>query len=183
MKTLNYEKRLSQIFAGIVFCCASLVAPVYALSEEVELSGAAEGPTGLLPLIPEVSEDGYIYLEWDSLMPANYDGDPNNSSGAVQLVEELIGKKVSIPGFVVPLDGNGKEIYKFLFVPYMGACIHVPPPPPNQLIYSQMDDGLVLEEMWVPMEIFGTLGAEYVETDIGAAGYTMQIDEVRLFEY
>lgn len=163
--------------AALLLLCMALVSAAQALTEE------SSEPAGLLPLIPEVSEDGYIHIEWDSLMPANYDGDPYNSSGAVELVEQLIGKKVSIPGFVVPLDGNGREVYKFLFVPYVGACIHVPPPPPNQLIFAEMDDAFVLEEQWVPMEIFGTLGGEYVETDIGAAGYTMKIDKVQVFEY
>jgi len=182
MKNHSIIKRLSHVLASVLLCCTALTAPTTAFSE-VELNGAADAPAGLLPLIPEVSEDGYIYLEWDSLMPANYNGDPNDSSGSIKLVDELIGKKISIPGFIVPLDGNGQVVYKFLFVPYMGACIHVPPPPPNQLIYADMEEGLILEEMWVPMEIFGTLGAEYVETEIGAAGYTMQIDKVRLFEY
>lgn len=138
---------------------------------------------GFLPLIPDVSEDGYIHIEWDSLMPASYGaGEPQNASSA-DLVQELIGKKVSIPGFVVALDVDGDKIFKFLFVPYMGACIHVPPPPPNQLIYAEIEEGLVMEEQWAPVELYGTLGAELVETGLGAAGYTLTVDEVKAFEY
>lgn len=158
---------------------------------------------GFLPLIPKPSEDGYIHIEWDSLMPSTFGiatpptqsnpsgpTDHSGSGGAnlpsyssVNLVEELIGKKVSIPGFVVPLDVDGQKVLKFLFVPYMGACVHVPPPPPNQLIYAEIEEGLVMEEMWIPVELYGTLGAEYVETGLGAAGYTMTIDEVKEFVY
>ncbi|MGB0867605.1 MAG: DUF3299 domain-containing protein [Granulosicoccaceae bacterium] len=165
--------------------------------------GTAALQDGFLPLIPEPSEDGYIHIEWDSLMPSNFGvapppalaapSGPTDHSGSgpsdlpnyssVELVEELIGKKISIPGFVVPLDMDGQAITKFLFVPYMGACIHVPPPPPNQLIYAEIEEGLVLEEQWIPLEIYGTLGAEYVETGLGAAGYTLKVDMVKAFEY
>ncbi len=137
----------------------------------------------LFPLIPEVSQDGYIHLEWDSLMPVNFGAQNNGNASQVELVQELIGKKISIPGFVVPLDFNDGKVFKFLFVPYMGACVHFPPPPPNQLIYAEMKEGLVLEEQWAPLEIYGTLGAEYVETDIGAAGYTLAVEEIKPFQY
>lgn len=172
----------------------TLTVMLLAMSAYVSLSFAAENTEsaadeqssteeGFLPLIPEVSEDGYIHIEWDSLMSASYGaGEPQNASSA-DLVQELIGKKVSIPGFVVALDVDGDKVFKFLFVPYMGACIHVPPPPPNQLIYAEMKEGLVMEEQWAPVELYGTLGSEFVETDIGAAGYTLAVDEVKAFVY
>lgn len=156
-----------------------------ALANEAAPEASRDGAEqGFLPLIPEPGEDGYIHLEWDSLMPANFGAQlTDEASSGVELVQELIGKKVSIPGFVVPLDLDGESVVKFLFVPYMGACIHVPPPPPNQLIYAEINRGLVLEDPWMPLEIYGTLGAEYVETDLGAAGYTMDVDTIMAFEY
>lgn len=51
-----------------------------------------------------------------------------------QVVAELAGQNVRIPGYIVPLDYNGKGVKELLLVPYVGACIHVPPPPPNQII-------------------------------------------------
>jgi ABC-type nickel/cobalt efflux system permease component RcnA len=51
---------------------------------------------------------------------------------------ELEGQSVQLSGYVLPL-GEGKnkpeQVSEFLLVPYVGACIHVPPPPPNQMIY------------------------------------------------
>lgn len=44
--------------------------------------------------------------------------------------KKLDNQDVRIPGFVVPLEGDAKKITAFLLVPYFGACIHVPPPPP-----------------------------------------------------
>lgn len=137
---------------------------------------------GLAPLIPEPAEDGYVYIEWDSLMPSSYSGGAFDPEG-LGVVEELIGKNVSIPGFIVPLDTNGQTVLSFLFVPYVGACIHVPPPPPNQLIYVTSEEGVVLDKPWIPMEIFGTLGAELVETGLGSAGYTMSLEQYKPFVY
>ena len=50
------------------------------------------------------------------------------------IVEEYNGKQVKLPGFVVPLEYSDKgRVKEFLLVPYFGACIHYPPPPPNQI--------------------------------------------------
>jgi hypothetical protein len=40
------------------------------------------------------------------------------------------------PGYMVPLEDNLREVTEFLLVPCPGACIHVPPPPPNQSCIS-----------------------------------------------
>gem|GEM_PF-5050583 len=137
------------------------------------------------PLIPEEpDENGYYQIEWDSLMPANFDGSPAIPGDQPRdLVEELIGKKVSIPGFVVPLDFDGERVHSLLFVPYVGACIHVPPPPVNQLIYAEVPGGYRMGDQWEPIQLSGTLGGEYTETEIGSAGYTMVIDKIEPFTY
>jgi hypothetical protein len=44
-------------------------------------------------------------------------------------------KLVALPGFVLPLEYEGKKVSEFLLVPWVGACIHTPPPPPNQIVH------------------------------------------------
>ena len=44
------------------------------------------------------------------------------------VVTELDGKQVSIGGYVVPLDFEATTVKEFLLVPFVGACIRVPPP-------------------------------------------------------
>jgi len=51
------------------------------------------------------------------------------------VVKELNGQKVSIPGYLLPLEITGSSVTEFLLVPYFGACIHAPPPPPNQIVH------------------------------------------------
>ena len=57
------------------------------------------------------------------------------------MVKELDGKRVRIGGYVVPLDFEATNVKEFLLVPFVGACIHVPPPPPNQIIYVKSAKG------------------------------------------
>ena len=53
--------------------------------------------------------------------------------------EELDGKPVRIPGYLLPLEFDGDKVSEFLLVPYVGACIHTPPPPPNQIVHVVAD--------------------------------------------
>ena len=47
---------------------------------------------------------------------------------------KYINQGIKIAGYAVTLDANKKSISEFLLVPYFGACIHLPPPPANQII-------------------------------------------------
>ena len=53
------------------------------------------------------------------------------------VVDDLDGKRVKIPAYVTPLEYNADSSMKeFLLVPYLGACIHTPPPPANQVVHA-----------------------------------------------
>ena len=62
----------------------------------------------------------------------------------------------------------------FILVPYYGACVHVPPPPANQLIHVIPDKpvpaGLNMSPVWVN----GVLNVGRVESEMGSAGYQMR---------
>lgn len=51
------------------------------------------------------------------------------------------GTVVRVPGFIIPLEDNERVVSEFLLVPYPLACIHVPAPPPNQIVHVKMDKG------------------------------------------
>src|SRR5690606_41234775 len=100
----------------------------------------------LTPLAANASE--YQTTHWKELVPEGYKPPPVKSQAfydanpelAIQpeldapMVPSLNGKKIRIPGYVVQLEGDADKVTQFLLVPYFGACIHVPPPPPNQII-------------------------------------------------
>ncbi len=73
----------------------------------------------------------------------------------------LDGMRVRIPGYALPLDFEGTEIREFLLVPYVGACIHTPPPPPNQIVFVTPDR---------PFESQGLFSPVWIEGEISASG-------------
>ena len=140
-------------------------------------------------------------LEWEELMPEGWDplaeldaltsddlGSLSDSSArAVELfnayqeavrsapvVADLDGQQVRLPGFVVPLDFEGTEISEFLLVPYFGACIHVPPPPSNQIVYVKTVAAYPLRELFDPVWVTGEIRTQAHLNDVGDAGYTIQ---------
>ncbi len=103
---------------------------------------------------------------------------------ASKVVAELDGKVVRLPGFIVPLDiDDVGNITEFFLVPYYGACIHVPPPPPNQLVHVTPDEAFPLQAMWDPFWIEGTIRTEQKGNALGLAGYTMTATGIEVYEY
>lgn len=94
------------------------------------------------------------------------------------VVETLNGKRVQIGGYIVPLDFEATRIKEFLLVPFVGACIHVPPPPANQIIYVKSDKGVDISGSFDPVTVTGTLKTETAFTGVADAGYSLAADEV-----
>lgn len=96
----------------------------------------------------------------------------------------LAGANVKIPGFIVPLDvGKDGVVTEFFLVPYFGACIHVPPPPPNQIVHVRMPKGVTLESIYDAYWVTGTLRIENTSTHLGAAAYALAADKVEVYQY
>jgi len=65
-------------------------------------------------------------------------------------------------------------ITEFLLVPYFGACIHVPPPPPNQIIYVKFPKGAPIQQLWDVIYLVGTLKTESISHDLAQTGYLIE---------
>ncbi|ADM10471.1 lipoprotein, putative [Parvularcula bermudensis HTCC2503] len=103
--------------------------------------------------------------------------------GTYDTVSELDGRTVRLPGFVVPFDFDAKgRLRNFLFVPYFGACIHTPPPPPNQIVYVEGETSISVDDIWVPYWAEGVLHAKRNENDIGNAAYTLVLRKLEPYE-
>ena len=75
----------------------------------------------------------------------------------------------------MPLDDASQEDAEFLLVPYYGACVHTPPPPPNQMVLVEMEGRQkvrldLFEAIWLE----GTLSIDLVESLYGTAGFTIK---------
>lgn len=88
---------------------------------------------------------------------------------------ELEGMTIQLTGFIAPLTYSGDLITEFLLVPYFGACIHVPAPPPNQTVVVRLQDGqsLTIEDSWGPVWVTGTMTIDGATTDLATASYTI----------
>ncbi len=95
---------------------------------------------------------------------------------STRIIQEMDGQAIRIPGFIVPLEfDDDQTITQFFLVPYFGACIHVPPPPPNQIIFVNYPKGFQLDALYDPFWISGTLETTIVENDIATSAYRMQM--------
>lgn len=94
------------------------------------------------------------------------------------IVPELNGQNVSIGGYVVPLDFDATTVKEFLLVPFVGACIHVPPPPANQIIYVKTDKGFEVGGQFDPVTVTGKINTTVAFTGLADAGYTITADTV-----
>ena len=111
-------------------------------------------------------------VTWSDLRKLNY-----KTGEMPESIRKLMGKSVKLPGFAVPLEGDdGFEYVKeFLLVPTFGACIHVPPPPPNQVIHVIMDKSVHFEKLLYAVWITGIIeiGEYFLEgsSDFGKQTY------------
>ena len=69
------------------------------------------------------------------------------------------GHLVRIPGYALPLEFEGTAVSEFLLVPYVGACIHSPPPPPNQIVFIKVSEPFASKGLFTPVWVEGVLNA------------------------
>jgi hypothetical protein len=140
-------------------------------------------------------------IDWDELLPPaerdrtatalpgpNHDylggGMAAAQRGSYDVNPALNGTAVKIPGFVVPLERDADGLVReFFLVPYFGACIHVPPPPPNQIVYVKLGTGARLGSIYQAQWVTGILKAETRSSRLGAAAYTLTATGVEQYKY
>lgn len=104
-------------------------------------------------------------------------------SAAAPVVPALDGQRVKLPGYIVPLDmADDGKVTEFLLVPYFGACIHVPPPPSNQIVLVRFAKGVKLDQLFEPFWIQGTLKTQNASSELADTGYQMSADAVYLYQ-
>jgi uncharacterized protein len=103
--------------------------------------------------------------------------------GGFTTVSSLNNTRVRIPGYVVPLDFSPKNTYSgFLLVPYFGACIHTPPPPPNQIVYVAANPQVTVKDIWAPVWVEGVLTTQRKDSKLADAAYTLKLSKLELYK-
>lgn len=180
------------------------------IGDEAE-SGLADAAAAALAAEREVEARGAMLLTWEELMPEGeeerlaelyqmqmaemYAGpggmieegsaaDKAMQIGTFNVVEELDGKTVRLPGYSVPFTFAAKaEVSEFLLVPYFGACLHNPPPPPNQTVYVKLDKPMSLKDITQAVWIEGVLTTKRQRSDLADTAYTINATLVEEYEY
>ncbi|QIE47603.1 DUF3299 domain-containing protein [Pseudohalocynthiibacter aestuariivivens] len=95
----------------------------------------------------------------------------------------LDGKPVKLPGYIIPFDMDSDGVTSFMLAPYVGACIHTPPPPPNQLVFVTTQTPWPSDSMWDAVWVSGRLSAKAMSTQIADVGYQIEADKIELYEW
>lgn len=92
--------------------------------------------------------------------------------------KNLDGKRVELSGYLLPLDFSGKSVSEFLLVPYIGACIHTPPPPPNQIVHaiSKTPTPYDADDFFRPVSVFGKMKVQSLSKNLYLTDGTSDID-------
>lgn len=135
-------------------------------------------------------------ITWDDLLPEGwippsvavdhfFDAAPQQTTPMADapVVIELDGQRIRLPGYLVPLTLEGEKLKDFLMVPYFGACIHVPPPPPNQVVFVSLPEAVALEDPYGPHWVTGVLHTATSSTELAEAAYTLSGERVEVFDW
>ncbi len=92
--------------------------------------------------------------------------------GSSAVVDAVDGRPVRLQGYLVPLGGDDAgRVTEGLFVAFYGACIHVPPPPPNQVIHVRLAQPIAPGALWDAYRLTGTLRVQRFDAEIASASY------------
>lgn len=140
--------------------------------------------------------DSVIDLEWSDLVPlgqtpsteafSSLFGHDETGPAASQPVSTGVradwnGQTVGLAGFIVPIEFDGAGVTTFILAPFVGACVHVPPPPANQLVLVSTDKPYQITGAFEAVHVIGTFGAATMRTDLAEIGYTLSADRIEPF--
>lgn len=162
------------------------------LTRRTLLAGLATLPAPLLAA--RVKE-----ITWDDLIPpgvpygeiigegemdvANDTWSPVYDANATKLNETLDGTLIRMPGYIIPLTLDANGVTEFILVPYIGACIHVPPPPPNQLVFTTTETPWPSDQLWDAVWVEGVLRTRLQETGIAETGYALTAQKMEPYQW
>ena len=158
----------------------------------------ASGLAGTLLGTPAVAK-APLEIGWDDLIPpgvpyseiigegeideANDTWAPIFDANATKLNDRLDGALIRMPGFIIPLETGTKGVTDFILVPYVGACIHTPPPPPNQLVLAKSRKPWPIDQLWDPVWVVGLMRTHLQSTELAQTGYALSVESMEIYEW
>lgn len=104
--------------------------------------------------------------------------------------QTLNGTAIRMPGYVLPLEFDGEMVKEFLLVPFVGACIHTPPPPSNQMLFVKAGKSFKSEGLFEPVWVEGVITSEFGKHQLSLvdgssdveASYSMQAVKIEPYK-
>lgn len=154
--------------AGLALPRAAVAAPIREITWEDLIP----------PGVPysEIIADGEMDVTndtWNPVFDAN----------GTKLNTVLDGQSVKLPGFIVPMDVGTDGVTGFVLVPYVGACIHVPPPPPNQLVFVTTRKPWPSDQLWDAIWVSGRMSTGLQTTELAQIGYRLEAEQIELYQW
>ncbi len=167
----------------LLFALLFAATPLWAMAQEVrELTWSEMAPADVAPLPPPQVPLHDLSQLADALSAESGPAALQQAPDA-PVIQALDGQQVKLPGYIVPLDVTEEgRVTEFLFVPYFGACIHVPPPPSNQIVHVTAELGVLMDALYQPFWIEGPLAVQASSSELGNAGYRMAAEKIYPYE-
>lgn len=192
--------RLSPLAASGFFAIAMSILAACAEPDDAPQGEASERGVSSLYVDPDTDAE---FVSWRDLMPdedvelflaleegraspdmmSRFQGRVDGQMGTFNVVEDLDGLIVRMPGYILPIDyaqqGAARE---FLLLPYHGACIHYPPPPPNQIVHLRSEEPIRFDALWEPVWVEGRIEIQRVDTELADTAYAMAVRSVTPYQ-
>lgn len=152
----------------------------------------------LLPATKAFAREDYIDLDWSDLVPEGVTLPPRLPQEFVDHSKEAMtrqqpasggvrtdynGMIVRLPGYIVPIDFSGSGVTAFILVPFVGACVHVPAPPANQLVFVTSPTPYQSSGLFEAVNVIGMFGTASTSTQLAEIGYALSADHIEPFRY
>ena len=156
--------------SAVLFATTAFTAPARPVRSTPPARVAVAPVVAKAPAARKALVEEAVNIDWRVLAGLDY-----TNGKSTDTLKKLEGKLVRSPGFVVPLDDFQEEGAEFLLVPYYGACVHTPPPPPNQIVMVEMGGKKAVKlNLFDAVWMSGRLKIASVESPYGTVGYQLE---------
>lgn len=156
------------------------------------------GGIGAFAMVPSLARaEDYIDLNWSDLIPIGQPAIPpviqseidhtqaapmSRQPESSEVRTDWNGKIVRLPGYILPMDYSGTGVTAFLLVPFVGACVHVPAPPANQLVFVTTSEPYESAGLYEAVNVIGMFGVSSLSTHLADVGYALSADRIEPFK-
>ncbi len=167
-------------YLRVAFIFILVISPLAYSGEYKEVSWDDLMPKGWMPSAPQELEFFEDEAFDNGALGSQLEALPKTEVAPV--VQSLDEQKLKLPGYIIPIKYNAGSVSEFLLVPYVGACIHTPPPPENQIVYVSLKKPMATNDMWAPVWVSGVMKVKLSMTELATAGYHMTEAVTKAYE-